>query len=90
MPDYKQTPLENRPNYLTIKQAVEAYPALFPTESAIRNLIFKANDRRSSIGIIKGNGLAIALIRVGRKVLLNELKLVEWVESHSKGGYAHA
>ena len=90
MSDYKPTPLESRRNYLTIKQAVEVYPAVFPTESALRNLIFKANDRRSSIGIIPGNGLAIALIRVGRKILLDELKLVEWIESHRKGGYVYA
>lgn len=87
--DYKPTSLESRPNYLTIKQAVAVYPAVFPTESALRNLIFKADERRFSNGVLKGNGLSVALIRVGRKILLDETKLIQWIESHRKGGNFH-
>lgn len=81
---------EGRPTYLTIKQAVQAYPAVFPTESALRNLIFKADDRPHSKGVMEGNGLSVALIRVGRKILLDEAKLLAWIESHRKGGKTHA
>lgn len=54
------------------------------TESAIRNLIDKARARRSSRGVIPGNGLieAGALIRIGRRVVLDTDKFRAWVESH--------
>jgi hypothetical protein len=90
MTDYNVTPIEKRPSYLTIKQAVQTYPAVFPTESAVRNLIYKADDRPFTKGVMKGNGFAMALIRLGRKILLDEAKLIEWIESHRKGGHVYA
>lgn len=55
------------------------------TESAVRNLVFNGEPRESSVGTIPGNGLieAGAVLRVGRKVLINELKFFEWIESRS-------
>lgn len=73
-------------HYLTIKQATRLYNGVFETDGALRNLIWKANDRYSSNGTIKGNGLASAIIRLGRRVVLDEKKLVEWIESHKVGG----
>lgn len=54
------------------------------TESAIRGLIDKARVRRSSLGLIPGNGLieAGALIKVGRRILIDTGKFRAWVESH--------
>ena len=59
------------PGLQSIKQFSEANPAY--TESALRNLTFKAEPRQSTVGTIPGNGLieAGAILRVGRKVLID-------------------
>ena len=66
------------PTLLTVKQFSEKHQA-FP-QGSIRSLIFHANPRHSSQGQIDGNGLDAALIRIGRKVLINEARFFEWVE----------
>jgi hypothetical protein len=62
---------------------VEQFPTVEPsfTPAALRNLIFKAQPRHSSRGVIPGNGLIEcgAIVRVGRKVLINRAKFLEWV-----------
>jgi len=63
---------------LTIRQFSEKHPA-FP-QGGMRNLIFHAEDRKTSKGIIKGNGLEMALIRIGRKILIDEAKFFEWID----------
>lgn len=69
----------NRPLYLTVEQFSERNPAF--TSPALRNLIFKADSRKSSNGEIPGNGLsqAGAIIRLGRRVLLDETRFLAWV-----------
>ena len=71
--------LPPRPVYLTVEQFSERNPAFTPP--ALRNLIFKADTRQSSSGAIRGNGLAEAgaIIRLGRRVLLDESKFLAWV-----------
>ncbi len=71
------------PKYYTTEQFSLNNP--FYTQSALRNLIFKANERQSSKGVIKGNGLleSGAIIRVGRKVLINEPKFYAWIEAQN-------
>ena len=68
-----------RPVYLTVEQFSERNPAF--TSPALRNLIFKADTRHTSRGAIHGNGLAEAgaIIRLGRRVLLDEAKFLGWV-----------
>lgn len=51
----------------------EEYHA-WPTTSALRYMIFKANE----------NGLAGAILRIGRRVLIDEAAFFSWVRS--KGG----
>jgi len=63
---------------LTIRQFSDKHPA-FP-QGSLRNLIFLAESRFTSKGEIKGNGLAIALVRIGRKLLIDESKFFEWIE----------
>lgn len=67
--------------YYTVAQFSESNPAF--SESSIRNLIFKADTRKSSIGDIQGNGLieSGAVIRLGRKVLISEAKFFKWLEA---------
>ena len=64
-------------SWLTIKLLAQAEPAF--TEAAIRNHVFKANDRHSSKGIIPGNGLAPHIRRLGSKVLINHGGFLSWI-----------
>jgi len=68
---------------LTVRQFADEHRA-FP-QGSIRNLIFLAENRKTSRGVIKGNGLDIALVRLGRKVLIDEAKFFEWVDAQQGG-----
>jgi hypothetical protein len=72
----------------TVEQFSIRNPAFTP--AALRNLIFKAEPRQSSRGEIPGNGLAEcgAIIRLGRKVLINEARFYSWVEDQQERGAA--
>lgn len=73
---------ENPPHtsIYTVDQFSNRNPAF--TTSSLRNLIHKANRRKSSIGDIEGNGLieAGALLRIGRKVLIHEPRFFNWLD----------
>ena len=66
------------PILLTVRQFSDKYPA-FP-QGSLRNLIFLAESRETSKGTIEGNGLEIALVRIGRKLLIDESKFFKWIE----------
>lgn len=52
----------------------------WPPQGGLRHLIFHAKSRKNSRGeVISGNGLDAALIRVGRRVLIDESKFFEWL-----------
>lgn len=67
----------------TVKQFAAIQPAF--TEAAIRNQVFKAESRQSSKGTIPGNGLIEcgAIIRVGRRVLIDGEKFLGWVRQQN-------
>jgi hypothetical protein len=69
------------PTYLTVRQFSDKYPA-FP-QGSLRHLIFHACARHTSKAEIIGNGLDAALVRIGRKVLINEPRFFEWVEKQA-------
>lgn len=53
--------------------------------AALRHLIFQADDRIASNGdTIQGNGLKQigAIIRIGKKILIDLDKFDEWIEQH--------
>ena len=53
------------------------------SEAAIRHLIFNAEDRFSASGeVIPGNGLAYAVLRLGRRVLLDLDEFDRWLDAH--------
>ncbi len=55
------------------------------TEASLRHLIFNSQDRQNSNGeIIPGNGLseAGAIIRLGRKVLIDLNEFDAWLNNH--------
>lgn len=71
---------------LTVRQFNQRNPAF--SESALRNLIFKADTRQLAQAEIPGNGLieAGAIVRIGRKVLIDESRFFEWVDSQQQKG----
>ena len=60
--------------YFTVQQFIEKHQAF--TVGGIRGLIFNENK----------NGLAKsgAIVRIGRKVLIDEAKFFEWVQKQNK------
>ncbi|MEP2759024.1 MAG: hypothetical protein ABJP66_08165 [Hyphomicrobiales bacterium] len=71
---------------LTVAQFAKKHPAF--SQGGLRWLIFNAKPRASSIGQIDANGLDIAIVRVGRRVLIDEDLFFDWVGSDqdSEGG----
>ena len=69
--------IKDHPNsiFRTVKQFIQIYPAF--TNGGIRSLIFNEHQ----------NGLAQsgAIIRIGRKLLINEVNFFSWVESQNRG-----
>lgn len=72
-----------KPNWLTIKLLAETEPA-FPT-AGIRAYVFNSEDRKTSKGVIKGNGLAPHIRRIGAKVLINHAGFLSWIEAQQEG-----
>lgn len=81
----EKTPSVASKSYYTVAQFAERNPAF--TGPAMRNLIFKADPQDLPSGeTAPGNGLleAGAILRLGRKVLVNEDRFFEWLESSRK------
>ena len=72
------------PILLTVAKFAERHPSF--TEPSLRHLIFESKPRQSSKGEIKGNGLDKALVRVGRKILIDEARFFEWLAEQSTQG----
>jgi hypothetical protein len=75
--------LTKPPVLLTVRQLADKHPAF--SQGALRNLIFLAGSRNTSKGKIEGNGLAVALVRIGRKVLIDEAKFFNWIDAQQGG-----
>lgn len=77
------------PRLATVEKTAEHFPDADLTASAIRAQIFRAEDRRNSRGdLLPGNGLgrAGAIIRIGRKVLIDLDRYAAWLNSNRHGG----
>lgn len=66
----------------TVKQFAERYPAW--SEQALRWLIFNAKDRMLAKEMQRGNGLECAILRQGRKVLIDEDMFLQWLENSNQ------
>jgi hypothetical protein len=80
----EQSPL---PRLATVENTAKTFAAAGQTPAAIRANIFKSADRKNSRGeLICGNGLANtgAIIRRGRKVLIDLDKYGAWLASGGK------
>lgn len=74
--------LTQLPTLLTVRQFADKHPAF--SQGSLRNLIFLAQPRHTSQGTIHGNGLDAALVRVGRKLLIDEAKFFGWIDGQRK------
>ena len=66
----------------TIRNFAERHSS-FLTVSAVTNQVFKAEPRQSTKGEIPGNGMMEfgAIVRVGRKVLIDEMGYFQWLDA---------
>ena len=69
---------------LTVKQFSDKHQAF--SQGSLRFQIFNASPRKTSLGEIPGNGLDAALLRLGRKVLIDESKFFNWIEQQNQAG----
>ena len=67
----------------TVNQFCARHPAFTP--GGVRDLIFKSRERRTSTGTIPGNGLDVAIIRVGRKIIIDEARWFAVIDSWQGG-----
>lgn len=75
--------MEDSRSLLTVPQFAEKHPAW--SQAALRALILNADDRLNTRGDrIAGNGLAQAILRVGRKVLIDERAFFGWIIEQQK------
>ena len=85
MEEHQVEPLRTRV-LLSVKQVAERHPGI--SERTLRHWIFNARDRRSWTGgkeiLIPGNGFAKVIIRKGRKVLIDERALLDWLDGPVK------
>ena len=73
-PDFPPSPR----TLLTVRQFSEKHPAF--SQGSLRNLIHLSSERYTSKGKIPGNGLSMALVRIGRKLLISESNFFQWID----------
>lgn len=83
-PEQKLAPVPQARTLFTVDEFVELPEFDYLTSGALRHLIFNGKPRYSASGeVIPGNGLieAGAVVRIGRKILIDAAKFREWVVS---------
>ena len=66
------------PRLFTIQQFADKHPAF--TYAALRDLIFHSRTDPKAQGRFEPNGLAVAIVRRGRRILLDEVKFFTWLD----------
>ncbi len=67
----------------TVAQMLNMTEYAWATNSYLRHVIFEAEERLGSGGAkVAGNGLAPAIVRLGRKVLIDLDEFDLWIEQH--------
>jgi len=74
-------PGSNTPTLLTVRQFSEKHPAF--SEGALRWMIFKAGGSQTCSTDEHAIALNKAIVRLGRRVLINEAKFFQWAEAGS-------
>jgi len=74
---------EQESRLFTVQQMLGLEKYAWASNSFLRHAIYQADDRAASNGdIVPGNGLAPAIVRLGRKVLIDTDEFDRWVEGH--------
>lgn len=69
--------------FATVRQIPGIPEYKWLTESAIRHHIFGAESRTNSAGeTIPGNGFGRAILRIGRKILIDLDEFDRWLDEH--------
>ena len=86
-PQATYNPASTHRSLYTLKKFAERHSD-FVTLSSITNQVFKAQPRHSSKGEIPGNGMLdfAVIMRIGRKVLIDEAAYFRWLDAQQKGG----
>lgn len=66
---------------LTVRQFAEKHSAF--TQGSLRNLIFNAQPRVTRKATIPGNGFDACMVRMGRKILIDETKFFGWLDQQN-------
>ncbi len=83
IPPTMAAPITRR--FITINECANLRPF---SPASMRDLKFKAHDRKNSRGdIIKGNGTGAAgvWVQIGRKVVIDLEAFDKWIDSHKRG-----
>lgn len=82
-PVIAQLPEDQKTRLRSVAQMLKMPEYAWGTNSYFRHLIFEAEERLGSGGAtVPGNGLASAIVRIGRKVLIDLDEFDLWVEGH--------
>lgn len=69
-----------RPALYSVAETVRRNSSIL-TEGRLRSYIHAAEDRQGANGIIRANGFARAIIRIGRRIFIDEDALFDWIEA---------
>ena len=71
---------------LTVDTVSQLHPGIKP--KTLRKWIFNAKDRKveiqGQVHVVKGNGFDTAIVRVGRKVFIDNARLIQWMREQNK------
>jgi hypothetical protein len=70
--------MKNSRTLLSVKQVSERHPGI--SERTLRHWIFNSKRRHASKGSVAGNGFDRVMLRKGRKILIDETELLEWLK----------
>ena len=74
--------IEGGRRFVTVKQLVQLKGYGWLSENALRHLLFAAKPRRNSRGEeIPGNGLSVAVRKIGRKTIIDVDQFDGWIDA---------
>ena len=73
--------------FVTVAQMVQLDEYRWMNQSSMRHYIHDAEPRQSSRGeVIPGNGLSAAIVRIGRKILIDLDEFDAWIDRQREAG----
>lgn len=81
-PEAVESASYTNPRVRSVDQFCAVHPAFTP--GSMRYLIYASQDRHGAKGLVKANGLASALTRIGRRIYIDEEKFFAWFAQHRR------